>query len=447
MGRWAQAMSHAATYHRHVRVSPRDEVHGTGPHGLTARTDSLKILFIHTATAPPLGADTWVHAEIVANLDPSVHEVHVACAVDGPNGRTPTYEAFQKIPGVRIRPVNLGVEKISRSPMARLRNLAASAPAVLDLIGLAHYIRRNGISIIHTSDRPRDAAAAVVLGRVTRARSIVHAHVAYGEWMSSILRWALRRADERLAISSFVEGTLVASGHDPARTHVALNGIDPIGWTPRAGRSEVRGELGIPETAPVVLTACRLFPEKGPSELIRALVAVRERHPDVRLLVAGREVVRGYTAELADLATVLGVRPNVLLLGHRPDVSRLMAAADVFAMPSLAEPFGLVYLEAMAMELPVVAFDSGGAPEIIISGVTGLLSAPGDLPALAANVSALLSDADARDRMGRAGRARVEHDMTSRRMADDVATVYRSIQRRPAPRRVGGIGNAVVLGA
>ena len=65
-----------------------------------------------------------------------------------------------------------------------------------------------------------------------------------------------------------------------------------------------------------------------------------------------------------------------------------MAAADVFAMPSVGEPFGLVYAEAMAMELPVVALDSGGAPEVVQHGITGLLSAPGDLDALADNLCA-----------------------------------------------------------
>ena len=187
-------------------------------------------------------------------------------------------------------------------------------------------------------------AACVVLGRLTGATSIVHAHVGYGEWMSPMHRWALRRADERLAISSFVAGTLAASGHDPTRTHVTLNGIDSSGWIPREGRSEARKELGLPDTAPVVLTACRLFPEKGPAELIRALPAVRHRHPDVQLLIAGHEIVPGYAAQLADLASALGVQRNVTFLGHRTDVARLMAASDIFAMPSLDEPFGLVYV-------------------------------------------------------------------------------------------------------
>ncbi len=117
----------------------------------------------------------------------------------------------------------------------------------------------------------------------------------------------------------------------------------------------------------------------------------------------------------------------------------LMAAADVFAMPSVGEPFGLVYAEAMAMELPVVALDSGGTPEVVQHGTTGLLSAPGNLDALADNLSRLLADPDRRHRMGMNGRHRVETEFTSARMAADVAHVYQAVLGRQsllAERRV-----------
>ena len=110
--------------------------------------------------------------------------------------------------------------------------------------------------------------------------------------------------------------------------------------------------------------------------------------------------------ELAALADELGVDDSVVFTGRRSDVARLMAAADVFAMPSLEEPFGLVYLEAMAMRLPVVALDSGGTPEVVEHGRSGLLSAPGDIDALAANIVELLSDAGPAGPHGRARTAR-----------------------------------------
>jgi glycosyltransferase involved in cell wall biosynthesis len=416
-----------------MRVFPRQAVDDTR---LSTRrpqgdgVDPARVLFVHTATLPPLGADTWVHGQIIANLAPSMHEVHAACAPGTATQPTPTYEAFSEISGIRLRPVNLGVERVSHSRLARGWMALATIPALFQLVGLARYIRRNRIAIIHTSDRPRDAAASVLLGRATGATSIVHAHVGYADWMSPLLRWALRHADVRIAISSFVAQTLDDSGHAADRTFVVLNGIDQCRWTPRAGREETRRELEIPEDAPVILTACRLFPSKGPADLIRTLAAIRDRHPGVRLLIVGKEMVPGFAAELARLAEELGLADNVKLLGHRRDVARLMAAADVFAMPSIGEPFGLVYLEAMAMELPVVALASGGAPEVIRHGSTGLLSAPGDLDALADNLSTLLSDPPGRARMGRNGRLRVEAGFTSERMAADVAAIYRHILSR-----------------
>jgi glycosyltransferase involved in cell wall biosynthesis len=364
---------------------------------------------------------------MMANLDTSTHEIHVACAVGDATHPTPTYETVRAIPGVRIRPTSLGVEWASGSRWGRARQVLGTLPKVAELVRLARYIRHNDIDLLHTSDRPRDAAAVVLLGRLTRATSIVQSHVGYGDWMSALLKWSLRRTDDRIAISAFVARTLVDSGHAPESTYVVANGIDPGRWTPMVGRDATRRELQIPDDAPVILTVCRLFPSKGPGELIRALLVVQERHSGARLLIVGREMVSGYKAELERLAAELGVAEHVLFLGHYPDVAPLMAAADVFAMPSIGEPFGLVYLEAMAMELPVVALDSGGAPEVIVHGTTGLLSPEGDVESLAANLAALLSDPERRTQMGRAGRRRVEAHFTSKRMAADVAATYRHI--------------------
>jgi glycosyltransferase involved in cell wall biosynthesis len=104
-----------------------------------------------------------------------------------------------------------------------------------------------------------------------------------------------------------------------------------------------------------------------------------------------------------------------------------MAAADVFAMPSLGEPFGLVYLEAMAMRRPVVALDHGGTPEVVEHGRTGLLAAPGDVNGLAKHLLQLVRDPALRARMGDLGRRTVEERFTARRMASDMAGVYSEV--------------------
>src|SRR5262249_34492298 len=125
----------------------------------------------------------------------------------------------------------------------------------------------------------------------------------------------------------------------------------------------------------------------------------------------------------------LGLAANVQLLGHRSDIGALMAAADIFAMPSVGEPFGLVFAEAMAMELPVLALDSGAAPEVIEHQVTGLLAPSADSVQLGRDLSVLVADPERRARMGRAGRRRVEAMFTSERMASDVAGIYRALER------------------
>ena len=108
----------------------------------------------------------------------------------------------------------------------------------------------------------------------------------------------------------------------------------------------------------------------------------------------------------------------------RSDIAALMAACDVFSLPSFEEPFGLVFAEAMAMKRPVVALTNGGTPEVVEHGKCGLLSPPGDIDALAANLLTLLDDAALRAQFGEYGRSRVEQHFTPQRMASDFAALY-----------------------
>jgi glycosyltransferase involved in cell wall biosynthesis len=335
----------------------------------------------------------------------------------------------RQIPDVRVRPVNFGPERTDRSPLGRISTAIATLPIVTSILGLAVYIRRRRISIIHTSDRPRDAFACVLLGRLTRTPSIIHAHVAWGTWMSPLLRWSLRKADGLIAISDFVARSLVESGHAPEKVHVVPNAVDVAAWQPGQHRGETRAQLGLTDDDPMVLTVCRLFPEKGPEDLIRAVAIAHSRVPRVRLFVVGRDPTpnQWFSAHLADVVRDGDLGDTVRLLGWRDDVVRLMAAADVYAMPSTGEPFGLVFAEAMAMQLPVVALTDGGTPEVVVDGRSGLLSDHGDTDALAANLVTLLENPGRRREMGEYGRRRVEACFTTERLAREVAHVYRQV--------------------
>ena len=393
----------------------------------TVRGERTAILFVNGPTLPPLGADTWIHAQIIRHIDRTKFDPVAACVTGTPDQPTPCYEALRAESDLEVVPIDFGPELSASTGRSRLRTIIDTLPAMTSFVRLARIVRRRRIDLIHTSDRPRDAALCVLLARVTRARCIVHVHVGYGDWMSPLLKWSLRRADALIAISEFVAETLVDSGHQPEKIHVVLNAIDTDRWKPGSGRDEIRREFGIGPDAPIVLTVCRLFEAKGPRQLIEALPAIRTQHPDVRLFVVGSEMQPGFRKELEDLARDSGVNGNVIFTGLRRDIPQLMAAADVYAMPSHWEPFGLVFAEAMAMRLPVVALDNGGTPEVVAHGVTGLLSPLGDQQALTANLSALLADPARRACMGAHGRALVLDRFALPRMSRDVERVYEEL--------------------
>ena len=386
----------------------------------------IGVLFVHTATQPPLGADTWVQSQIIAGLDKTRVDVHVACAFGPPAAPTPTFRAVQGIPDVHLFPVDFGRERSSAAAQGRWRGLMTTLPSLPSFIRLIRETRRQQISVVHTTDRPRDALASVIVARLTGSQCIIHAHVAFNPaWMSRMLQWAMKRADALIAISHFVASTLVDAGLDAGRVHVVHNGIDISGWTPGHGRDEARRELDVAPDIQIVLTVCRLFPAKGTTELLRCFASATAERPNVRLVVVGREMTPGYAAELAALAVELGVAEHVMFMGQRSDVPRLMAAADIYAMPSMYEPFGLVYLEAMAMELPVIALNNGGTPEVVEHSLHGLLSEPGNLDQLNAHLTILLDDPDRCRMMGRRGRQRAESQFSVAEMARSTEAVYR----------------------
>ncbi len=390
----------------------------------------LRVLHVITPAGKTLGADSWVHAEIIKTLDRTDHEIFVAWVPSTAAGPTPFFTAVNDLDDVTFVNTIRGPRRgFGRTPVDVARSIAASAATAWNVIRLLWLVWRHRIDIIHTSDRPSDALTSVLLARLSRAQVIVHVHVLFRDWMRAQLQWAIRRADHRVAVSEFVRQSLLEAGMPAESTHVALNAVDIDRWTPGVGRDLARSEFGYDESSRVIVTVCRLFAEKGPGDLIQAVARVRCEVPDVRLLIVGVDQQPGqpYLAELRSLIDELGLQECVTFTGRRSDVPALMAAAEVFAMPSFEEPFGLVFGEAMAMGLPVIALDNGGTVEVVTHGEHGLLSDPGDSDALAANLTALLQDDALRERLGAAGRQRVEEFFTVDRLASDVASIYRRI--------------------
>jgi glycosyltransferase involved in cell wall biosynthesis len=169
-----------------------------------------------------------------------------------------------------------------------------------------------------------------------------------------------------------------------------------------------------------------MYPRKRIGDLLEAAVILRRRIPDVRVRIVGK----GPEWEAATrIHERRGLGATVALLG---DVSREQLAeeyvnADLFCLPSVQEGFGIVFLEAMAAGLPVVACRAAAIPEVVEDGVTGRLAPPRDPPALAEAMGDLLENAERRREMGEAGRRAVTRftpDRVAGRLLDAVRLVW-----------------------
>jgi phosphatidylinositol alpha-1,6-mannosyltransferase len=191
-------------------------------------------------------------------------------------------------------------------------------------------------------------------------------------------------------------------------------GVDVETFAPWVAGAAVRERYGLGDR-PVIVCVSRLVKRKGQDVLIRALPLVRRAVPDAALLLVGHGP---YRAALEALAEYEGVA-DVVFTGGVPhaELPEHYAAGDVFAMPCRTrrggldvEGLGIVYLEASAVGLPVLAGDSGGAPDAVLDGETGFVVDGRDVDGVADWLIALLQDRVMRERLGAAGRAWVERD-------------------------------------
>lgn len=199
-----------------------------------------------------------------------------------------------------------------------------------------------------------------------------------------------------------------ASAARHRRNRVILPGI-PLDPYASPDRAAGRALLGLADDEQAIGIVGRLQPWKGQHILLRAVPDIVRDFPRARFFIIGDAVggfSAAYPAELRALAADLRISDRVTFLGQRSDVPELLPGLDVFTMASTAEPFGLVTVEAMAAQVPVVATRTGGSPEIITDGIDGLLVEPGDPGALAHGVLEVLADAGRAATMAAAGRSR-----------------------------------------
>lgn len=209
---------------------------------------------------------------------------------------------------------------------------------------------------------------------------------------------------------------------------VIPNGLDLPRFSPeRYSRTTIREEFGVKDEEPLVGSIGRLDQGKGQEELIRAAREVVKEFPNCRFLIVGEETKgegKDFRRKMQNLVKDFELEKNVIMAGFRTDTPEILKALDVFVFPSYKETFGMSLLEAMAMETPIVATDSGGVPEVLDYGNCGILVPPRQAEPLAVAIKEHLSNSELSKQMAAQARKRVEERYDLNLVLDRIEKLY-----------------------
>jgi len=355
----------------------------------------------------PAGAQTAL-VNLLSRTNSEKFSPSVACLFNG-EGEIP--ERIRSM-GITVTDLEMS-SKASLGAVGRLRHLLKRESPLILHLWLFHAVflgrllgRFQGVPIIVTSRRSER------LGSDLRER---------------LNRWSQGLSDCTIAVSEAVRKVEIQTGGtSPERVVTIHNGVNADLFRPKekAEAARAREELKIPEGALVMGAVGRLHPAKGYSDLLKALVSVRNQFPGVILLIVGEGELH---QELEARSQALGLGGCVIFTGSRVDVADILPAIDLLVLSSWWEGLPNSLLEGMAGELPVVATRVGGIPEVVDDGESGLLVEPRNPMALADACVELLRDPRLREEMGRRGRRRVEERFTVESCVGQTERLYDSL--------------------
>ena len=244
-------------------------------------------------------------------------------------------------------------------------------------------------------------------------------------------RWAAKRTAHFISVADAMTDQYVAAGVAPrAKFTTIRSGMDVDAFlTPPGDREELREKFGFGEEDVVAAKIARLSDLKGQNYLLDAAARLKASHPHLKYLLVGDGPLR---ADLERRVAAEGLENTVKFAGLVPagEVPRYVHAADLVVHTSLREGLPRVLPQGLIAGKPVVAFDADGAKEVCISGETGFLVPPRDVPALSGALATLAADAGLRDRLGAEGRRRFAEDFRTETMVRRIREVQRAVLDR-----------------
>ena len=383
-------------------------------------TDGPGILLVTELFPPHVGGS----AELLANTYERVVSMATTVLTESPYATAAQGGRMMIVPG-RLRTTRWGL--LHPAGLVRYLNVASRI--------WAHT--RGGIGVVHCARALPEGLSAMLAHAAGAPPYLCWAHGEETGYMRSSreLTWlasqVYRRAAAIVANSQNTADLLAAFGVSGDRIHVVRPGVDADRFRPdAAGAATLRRELQA-DDAVLCLTVGRLQERKGHDLVIKALAALGGAASRVRYVIVGDGEEK---ERLETLVRDHGLGSSVVFRGRVPadDLPKYYAAADIFVHPNRIvgndfEGFGIVFLEAAAAGLPVIAGRSGGVPEAVVDRETGLLVSGTDVAELQAALTTLLRAPDKRRAMGHAGRARVSTEFTWQLAADRITAVHEAI--------------------
>ena len=245
--------------------------------------------------------------------------------------------------------------------------------------------------------------------------------------LTAMERWLANSTGQFITVSQALkQETLKLAGVAEDKVEVIYNGIE-AGAFLNGKKVAARLRLGLNPTRLVVGTVARLAPQKGIGVLLEAMPMLIQWHPGLKAILIGDGPEH---KELLLKSLKLGISESVIFTGFRPDLPQILPALDVYVQPSLNEGLAISIIEAMAAGLPVVASRTGGIPELVWPGTTGLLAEPGNPRDLAEKINELLTNREKAARMAAQARERVTLEFDRDQMLARTTAVYVNVANR-----------------
>ncbi|MFH1440509.1 MAG: glycosyltransferase family 4 protein [Candidatus Omnitrophota bacterium] len=299
------------------------------------------------------------------------------------------------------------------------------------------FLRKNKPDIIHTHNMHYFSKThAEAIADLAKQKNIPLILTAHNVWDDLLFLELTHQIDwtHIIAVSHFIKKEIIGIGIDDRKITVIHHGINQRKFHPKVNTAKILKKYPRLKNKKIVFHPARIGLAKGCDTSIKAITIVKEKYPDIMLVLAGsKNIIDWGETQQKDIAYFVHLikhfklEKNCLIDTYSLDeMKELYALSDICVYPSSSgEPFGLTMLEAMATAKPMIITNSGGMPEVIKDGINGFVIPVRDFELLAEKIKNLLGDKKLRDRLGYTGRQMLESQYSKERVTKDTLSVYK----------------------